>query len=234
MNKTLPSLFQGIVALVVLVGATTVSTGPASAATGSIEFDTARTTVAEGVAVFGIDLTRTDDSDAVSVGYVVSGANNNGSGGLDVSLSTGSASCTVNFAIGQATASIQASVSDDVNGEGPEAFVLTLQNPINLSIPADTYSLGAQKTHTLTISDNGDAGSIVFQALTSSVDETDSGTTTHSVLVTRAGGTEGAVTARVRSGSPVAGSATSESDFVALDQTLSWANGVATAQAVNL
>lgn len=234
MNKTLTSLFQGIVALVVLVGATTVSTGPASAATGSIEFDAASTTVAEGVAVFGIDLTRTDDSDAVSVGYVVSGANNNGSGGLDVSLSTGSASGTVNFAIGQATASIQASVSDDVNGEGPEAFVLTLQNPINLSIPADTYSLGAQKTHTLTISDNGDAGSIVFQALTSSVDETDSGTTTHSVLVTRAGGTEGAVTARVRSGSPVAGSATSGSDFVALDQTLSWANGVATAQAVNL
>ncbi|NOX30820.1 MAG: hypothetical protein GXP35_12360, partial [Actinobacteria bacterium] len=222
---------RSVLAVVVLVGAVGYSVSPATAAPGSVQFSSASTNVDEDVPSFGIEVVRSDTSDAASVGYVVSGLNDNGSGGRDFTVDLGTATGTVSFAVGQATADLTITVSDDVNGEGgTENFTFTLLNPINIDTPLDLYTIGAQATHGLNITDDGDAGDIVFSTSASSTNETDVGTTNHNISVTRTNGSEGAVTGRVRT--VTGGDATVGVDFGPVNTLLVWADGSASVRQV--
>ena len=222
-----------VLAGVALLAATiAVPVAPAAAATGSISFAAASTAVGEDGGAVNITLTRTDTTDEVTVDYVVAGANDDGAGGLDFTIPTGNASGTLTFDPGIGSIDLSVSVNDDLTGEGgTESFTITLQNPQNVSIPGDAYSIGAQGTHSLDITDDGDAGSIVFSTNSSSVAEGDSGTTTHSVSVTRTGGSEGAVTGQVAS---TGGNATAGVDYTAVNEGLAWADGDGAAKNVDV
>lgn len=197
---------------------------PASAATGTISFDSATTAVDEDSGLVLIDISRTDTTDEVTVDYVVGGSNSG-----DFSIASGNSSGTITFAAGQASASLSVNIVDDLVGEGgTETFTITLQNPTNIDSPGDPYTIG-QATNQLEITDDGDRGSIVFSSTTSSVNEADVDVVA-SVSVTRTGGSEGAVTARVRSTGGDAG----PSDFDAVNTLLSWGDGDSSNQNVDV
>ncbi len=205
---------------------------PAGAATGTIQFSTATTAVDEDAGTVDITVTRSDTTDEVTVDYLVAGTNSDGNGGRDFTIPTGNAAGTLTFAPGVSSVDISVNVNDDLRGEGgTETFTFTLQSPENLSVPGDAFTIGGQNTHSLEITDDGDAGSIVFSTNASSVAEGDSGTTTRSVSVTRTGGSEGAVTGQVAS---TGGSATAGVDYVAVSSGLSWPDGVSTARTVDV
>ncbi|MCB0990013.1 MAG: cadherin-like domain-containing protein, partial [Acidimicrobiales bacterium] len=214
---------RSFVALLVLAGAIA-PVSPAAAATGSISFDSPSTNVAEDVGSISIGLSRTDTTDEVTVDYVVSGANSS-----DFTIATGTASGTITFPAGAATASMAVSINDDLIGEGgTETFTIQLQNPQNITSPGDAYTLG-QATNQLGITDDGDAGAIVFAAANGSVNEADTDVVAQ-VAVTRTGGSEGAVTARVQS---TGGTATG-ADYANVNTVLSWADGQSAAQNVGV
>jgi len=230
-RDTTNQIRRAVLAVVLLVGVVGYSVSPAAAATGSVQFSLASTSVDEDAPSFTIEVVRSKTIDAVSVDYVVSGLNDNGSGGRDFTVDLGTATGTVNFATGQATADLTVTLSDDVNGEGgTESFTFTLLNPINIDTPLDLYTIGAQATHGLDITDDGDAGSIVFSTSASSVNETDVGTTNHNISVTRTNGSEGAVTGRIRT--ITGGDATAGVDFGPVNTLLVWGDGSAVVKQV--
>lgn len=223
---------RALTAALLIVATIAVPAERAVAATGSISFVAGSSSVDEDDGSVALTLERTDVSDAVTVGYVVAGLNDDGSGGKDFTIATGDASGTISFAVGAATADVVVSINDDLRGEGgTEDFTISLQNPVNVDSPGDAYSIGAVGSHVLSIADDGDAGSIVFSTTASAITEGDTGTSTQSVSVTRTGGSEGAVTGRVRS---TGGDASSGSDYTNLNTVLSWVDGDASVMSADL
>lgn len=183
-------------------------------AIGTLQFSSPTYAGGEGGAVL-ITVTRAGGSrGAVSVQYATGGGN--ATGGADYSPANG----TFTWRDGEATAkTFSIALVDDTLVEGPETFNVTLSNP------GSGAALGDPATATVTISDNDSpmppqpAGNLQFSSSTYSTAE---GQGSVLITVTRTGGSTGAVTVQHFTGP---GSATSGSDYQAVNGTLSWANG---------
>ncbi len=219
------SLNLAVAAVLALVAVLVAPVAPAGAVGGTVEFAEASTAVSEDAGAVAVSVTRSDTTDEMTVDYVVSGSNSG-----DFTVSEGTASGTITFPAGIGDASLTVTIVDDLDGEGgTESFSFTLQNPVNVTNPGDLFTVGTQDTHDLDITDDGDAGTIVFSSSTSSVSEADVDVV-EEVSVTRTGGTEGAVSGTIES---TGGTATS-SDFTDVATTLSWADGEGSAQTVSV
>ena len=93
-----------------------------------------------------------------------------------------------------------------------ETFTVTLSGPVNAT-------LGAITTHTYTIINDDNAGTIQFSSATYSVNENGGSVL---ITVTRAGGSSGAVGVSYATSN---GTATAGSDYTSTSGTLSWASG---------
>jgi len=226
--------WRGMAALGLVAGILVVPSSPALAATGVISFDAAASPAAsEDVGLFGnIGLSRDNTVDEVTVDYnIVANAGSvfDSDFALNGSVAT---SGTVSFPVGQASAAISVLIADDVNGEGAagtETFTIVLSNPVNIDSPGDLYALGTS-AHVLTITDDGDSGSVIFSASDSSIGEADTDVVA-TVSVTRTGGTEGVAAATITS---TGGTATVAADYVAVSQGVTFAHGDSSPQVVSV
>ncbi len=147
-------------------------------------------------------------------------------GGVDYSFTS---PVLVSWAAGEGgPKDVNVSIVDDLTSDGDLTVFFELAAPLGAT-------LGGVTTATLTIVDDEvppSAGEITFTATGYSVNEGD-GTIT--LMVTRQNGTAGAVDVTVTTSILTATSATNpaaKQDFVAVNQVLSWANGVGGAQPV--
>jgi len=92
----------------------------------------------------------------ITVDYAVTGGTATG-GGTDYTLTSG----TLTFNPGVTTQNISATIVDDASSESDETIIITISNPTNAT-------LGAQTTHTYTITDNDAAGPPTIEAPTES------------------------------------------------------------------
>jgi hypothetical protein len=121
----------------------TIQDNDAAPQPGTLQFSGATATVGEAAGSITLTVNRVSGTDgAVSVNY--SSANGSATAGSDYTATSG----TLNFANGQASATFQVPISDDVAVEGAETFTLTLASP------AGGAALGAPVTVTVTITDN--------------------------------------------------------------------------------
>jgi uncharacterized protein (TIGR03118 family) len=118
----------------------------------SVQFQPATYTVSEGVGSFVVTVTRSDTTSVATVDFTTSDSagsnpcsviNGFASQRCDYMISEG----TLQFEPGESSKTIPISIVDDVYVEGNESFSLTLSNPSG-------FSLGANSTATVTITDN--------------------------------------------------------------------------------
>jgi len=180
-------------------------------AAGSLQFDSASSSLAENGGSFTLTVTRSGGSfGSVTIDYVT--GDNTATAGSDYTSTSG----TLTFADGVMSQNFNVSVLDDSDYEGDEVFFVSLSNP------GGGASLGTPSTSTLTISDNDPvppAGSLQFSADTYTVDESGPALV---ATVTRTGGSFGAVTVDYVSSD---GTATAGTDYSATSGTLSFADG---------
>jgi hypothetical protein len=179
----------------------------------TVQFQGATTTVAESAGNATFTLTRTGATAAASA-VTVTVTGGTATEGTDFTAGP----YTVNFAIGATTATLTIPIVDDALVEGNETAVLTIS-----AVGGSGGAVGAQATNTLTITDNDSTGTIAFQSATSTVAEDG---TTAAIVLTRLGGTTGAITATVN---VTGGTATAGADFSAGPYTVNFADGQATA-----
>ncbi len=224
-------MLVGLVGAAVLV----VPALPARAATGTVGFTAAATGALEdeGLLASTIDISRDNTVDEITVDYTITAV----TGIFDADFALNSIMTetgTVTLGVGIATVQLAVNVTDDLAGEGiagTETFEIVLSNPQNITSPGplDEYSLGTS-THTLTITDDGDAGTVEFTSPSSLVGETDLDSD-HGVSLTRVGGTEGVASATVTS---MGVTATSPADFIAVSEGVNFAHGDAATKTVNV
>ena len=142
----------------------------------------------------------------VTVNYAT--ANGTATAGSDYTAT----SETLTFNPGVTGQTISVPIINDTAVEGNEAFTVTLSGPVNAT-------LGATATHTYTINDDDNFGTIQFSSATYSVNENGGSAT---ITVTRTGGSSGAVGVSYATSN---GTATAGSDYTSTSGTLSWANG---------
>ncbi len=177
---------------------------------GILEFSSPTFSVTENSAYGTVTVTRTGGSDGdVSATFATS--DNTATAGVDYTATSGK----VTLASGQTSATIQIPMIDDSVYEGTEAISLTLSNPTNGA------TLGAQSTSTLYIFDNEVkmAGSIQFANSAESVSESAGA---FGIKLTRAGGSNGKVTAKYLL---TQWTATPGVDFTTLAGTVEFADG---------
>lgn len=179
-------------------------------APGTLAFSATAYTVSEAGGSATLTVTRSGGSGgAVTVGYAITGGT--ATAGVDYTTVSGSLSWA---AADPASKTIQIPIADDAIWEPGETVVVTL------SAPTGGASLGANKSATVTISDNdNNPGVIQFSAANFSVQEN---VTTVTVTATRTGGNAGAVGASYATADA---SAVAGSDYTAKAGTLSWTNG---------
>ncbi|MDD3414961.1 MAG: InlB B-repeat-containing protein [Lachnospiraceae bacterium] len=113
---------------------------------GVFDFESTTASVGEGDGSYDFTVNRTAEGIGdVTVDYTVTGT---ATSGTDYTLASG----TLNFAGGVSSNKIKALITDDTDVEEDETIVVTLSNPTN------EFSLGTNKTSTLTITDNDNAG----------------------------------------------------------------------------
>jgi hypothetical protein len=190
---------------------------------GTLQFSQASYSVNEGNVTAQITVNRVSGTDgAVSVSYSTSNAS--ASAGSDYTAASG----TLSWANGDgAPKTFDITIQDDALVEGDEGIALALTNATGGA------TLGSQATATLTIVDNDSApvvlpGTVQFGAASASIDENGGSVT---LTLTRTNGADGAISVSVASGG---GSAAAGTDYTALSQTVSWANGDATAKQIVL
>jgi hypothetical protein len=193
-----------------------------AASAGTLQFSQASYSVGEGNVTAQITVTRTSGTDgAVSVSYATS--NGTASAGSDYTAASG----TLSWATGDgAPKTFDVTIQDDALVEGSEGIGVTLTNTTGGA------TLGSQATSTLTITDN-DApsvapGAVQFGAASASINENGGSVT---LTLTRTNGADGAISVSVASGG---GSAAAGTDYTAVSQTVSWANGDTAAKTVVL
>jgi len=121
----------------------TIQDNDAAPQPGTLQFNAANATVGEAGGSITLTVNRVAGTDgAVSVNFAT--ANGTATAGADYTASSG----VLNFASGQASATLQVLVTDDVAVEGAETFTASL------SSPAGGAALGAPVTVTVTITDN--------------------------------------------------------------------------------
>ncbi|MFC1619122.1 Calx-beta domain-containing protein [Candidatus Neomarinimicrobiota bacterium] len=117
----------------------------------TIEFDLASSSGGEGTTPVSIQIALSEASAVdASVDYAVTGGTASGSG-VDFTLAAGTA--TIDSA--QTSVNITAAIIEDQFDELNETIIITLSNPLNTT-------LGAQTTHTYTITDNDDPPTVAF------------------------------------------------------------------------
>jgi hypothetical protein len=185
----------------------------------TIQFAGASYAVTEGTAAT-LTVTRTGGTlGTATVGYATSPVS--ATGGTDYTARTG----TLVFGPGVTTQTISVPTTNDVLVEGPETFTVALSSPS----PATSISLGSPATTTVTIDDNDASGSLRFASATYSVTEG----AVASLVVTRTGGSAGAVTVQYATSNGGGGAAASGgpptavgTDYVTREGTLTFLNGV--------
>ena len=179
---------------------------------GTLQLSAATYGVAENGGSATITITRTGGS-AGAVGVSVATSNGTATAGSDYTA----VSQTISFANGDAAnKTVSIPITNDTLVEGNETVNVALSNPTGGA------TLGAQATAVLTITDDEvppPPGTLQFSAATYSVAE-NSGSAT--ITITRAGGSAGAVGVTFATSN---GTATAGSDFTAVSQTISFANG---------
>lgn len=125
-----------------------------------IEFDLATSSGSEGTTPVNIQITLSEASAVdASIDYAVTGGTASGSG-VDYTMVPGTA--TIDSA--QTSVNITAVIVEDQFDELNETVIITLSNPLNAT-------LGAQTTHTYTITDNDDPPTVAFVTQASSGNE---------------------------------------------------------------
>jgi hypothetical protein len=182
---------------------------------GQFVFSSATYSVAENGASILITVNRINGStNAASVNYSTS--NGSASAGADFTTTNG----TLNFGIGQTSATFSVPILDDALVEGNETFNLAL------SAPTNGAALGSPSTSVVTITDF-EPGSVQFNASTASVNEGSIVTLT----ITRTNGSNGPLTVTFGTAS---GSATSGTDFTPNSGPVTFADGDTTPKTVNV
>jgi uncharacterized repeat protein (TIGR01451 family) len=188
---------------------------------GTLQFDMAAYTANEADGTATLTVTRAGGSDGnVSVDYMVTGGT--ATPGSDFTLAAG----TLNWANGDATPKtiVVTLIDDPVVGEPNETVDVTLSNA------GGGAAIGAPASTTLTIVDNDipQPGSLQFALATYMANEGD-GTAT--LTVTRAGGSDGAVSVDYM---VTGGTATSGTDFSLAAGTLNWADGDSSSKSITV
>jgi hypothetical protein len=199
----------------------------AAPANGTLQFSAAAYTVTEGnsgSSTATITVTRTGGSSgAVGVSFATS--NGNATAGSDYTATNG----VLSWADGDTAAkTFTVTVLGDTTVEGDEPVNLTL------SSPTGGAGLGSPATSVLTITNDDTApviGTLQFSASSYTKAEGNSGSSTATITVTRAGGSAGAVGVSFATSN---GTATAGSDYTATNGTLSWANGETGAKTFNV
>ena len=134
--------------------------GPGAAPLPDVEFDSASSSGSESAspANLGVSLSASS-GDTITVDYAVTGGSATG-GGVDYTLAAG----TLTFDPNDVSETINISIVDDGDVESDETIEVTLSNPSNAS-------LGANTVHTYTINDNDVYPSVDFDLTASSDDE---------------------------------------------------------------
>ncbi|WP_206244917.1 Calx-beta domain-containing protein [Novosphingobium terrae] len=167
---------------------------------------------------FTFTVTRSDGTGTASVHYAVTGAATNGANTADFGglLPSG----TVSFADGETQKTITVIVTGDHLAENDEGFVVTLSNPQNAAIATGSASA--------TILNDDHAGALSIA--NASVLEGNSGSTDLHFTVTRAGGSDGQVSATYTVN--LNGTATADDLTGATTGTVTFADGATTADVV--
>jgi hypothetical protein len=200
----------------------TINDAAAPPVPGTLQLSTAAYTVAEGGANATITVTRTGGSDgAVSARLATS--NGTATAGSDYTATD----VIVNFAAGDAAnKTVNVPITQDATDEPDETVALAL------SVPTGGATLGATSNATLTITDDDAAppmpGTLQLSAATYSVGE---GGANAAITVTRTGGSDGAVSARLATSN---GTATAGADYTAADVIVNFAAGDAANKTVNV
>jgi hypothetical protein len=136
-------------------------------------------------------------------------------------------SVTLNWADGDNANKIcSVPITNDTTQEGNETFLAALSNPTG----GATVGTPAGTTVTITDDDSPSLqpGVVQFGAASASIDENGGSVT---LTLTRTNGADGAISVSVASGG---GSAAAGTDYTAVSQAVSWANGDATAKTIVL
>lgn len=180
---------------------------------GALQFKTASTQYSEDAGTVNIAVERRGGSDgAVSVDYTVGASTDTAANNTDYKATNG----TLKWANGDSGAkNISLNILRDELQENDEIVSISLQNP------KGNADLGNTNNTKITISDATSFGNISF-----TTDEINTREDVGSVAikVTRSGGSDGAVSVRVKSGS-TNDTATAGSDYTALNDVIQWANG---------
>ncbi|HEY9690604.1 MAG TPA: Calx-beta domain-containing protein [Oculatellaceae cyanobacterium] len=184
---------------------------------GTVSFNTANYTVNEN-GTANINLIRIGGSDG-EITVTLTPTNGTATAGSDYNNSP----ISVTFVNGQTSRAVTIPLIDDSNYEPNETVNLTLNNPTGGA------SLGTQKTATLNIVDN-DAVPGIIQFSNASYSINENGTPVTAVTLTRTGGNDGAVSARLNLTN---GTATAGSDYNNNPVTVNFANGE-TSKTVNV
>ncbi|MET0503537.1 MAG: Calx-beta domain-containing protein, partial [Candidatus Binatia bacterium] len=166
---------------------------------------------------FTVSRTGAGTTAALTVFYQVAGTATNGA-----DYQTLAGSVTIPAGGNSATVTVTP-IDDGTVGEGNETVIL------NLLANAD-YILGTSKSATVTIVDKNPppVGTVQFSAANFSVSE---GGGSAAIAITRAGGSNGAISVTVASSN---GTATAGSDYTATTHTVSFANGDTATKTVNI
>jgi hypothetical protein len=175
--------------------------------TPTVQFSAASSSGSEATTPASIAVTLSAASgQTVTVNYAT--ANGTATAGSDYTATSG----TLTFNPGVTSQTISVPIINDTVVEGDETFTVTLSGPVNAT-------LGATATHTYTINNDDNAGTIQFSSGTYSVNENGGSVT---ITATRTGGSSGAVGVSYATSN---GTATAGSDYTSTSGTLSWANG---------
>jgi len=185
---------------------------------GEIQFSNASYTVSEDGNFASIIVERINGNTAVSVDYVTS--DGTAVAGTDYNVNSG----TLNFSTGETSKTFSVDITDNALTDGNRTINLTLSNPQGGLV------LGAPVIAVLTIEDDetggggsGGAGELLFANAEITVNETD-GTVT--ITVNRINGSTGTVSVDYFANPTPVVPATSGSDYVLPNGTLTFADGV--------
>ena len=156
-------------------------------------------------------------SGTATVDYATS--NGTATAGSDYTATSG----TLSFGPGVTSQTISITITGDTLNENNEGFNVTLSNPTQT---LGSVSITGTNPHVVTIT-NDDTSNFSFSSSSSNAPEGDSGTSTHSVDVTRSD-TNGTATIDYATSDVTATSSGSNPDYVATSGTLSFNDGQAT------
>ncbi|ODB86577.1 hypothetical protein A3195_13330 [Candidatus Thiodiazotropha endoloripes] len=186
-------------------------------AVGEVQFSSSTYTFSEGDGSVTITVQRDGGSSGSgSVDYAMSDAT--ATAGSDYTAASG----TLSFVDGQISSSITLAITDDATTEGTESLLITLSNPVSVS-------LAARDVTEVSITDNepvSSSGSLQFSGSSYTASE---GDTSILLPVTRTNGSSGAVSITCSTSDLTA---TAGSDYTATQATVSFADGELTSNCV--